>query len=722
MISNQNEVKKKNKITKIILASLLCIILVVGSVISFIISYEKMQKTAALEREQYVSELTEQVVAKVNATIDNKHNEVKNYANLINQARPDSFVKAEAIFQGMEEKKIEDKILFLSKQGNVYLLDGTTIRINDLKFLSSISSNYKVSSTFSQLGDLGDYWLFGEQIQPIEIDGISMTAIIRANKNTSFAKEMTVSMFDNQGYSFIISNSSSILIKPDNAYSYGSNLMNSLSYSGLSEIEKQRISENIANHKQQSVFFDINKQQWLLQTAYVRGEYSVAVLLPLQMMSSGTIMVMNQTMLLYGLVLIIAIISVVSIIMVKIKSKQEKRRNEEKFQEDLLLKTAQNKTDFLSKMSHDIRTPLNGIIGMTYLASDNLENKAALEDNLSKIQASADYLLSLVNDILDMSKIDSGKLKLNYESVNIELILENIVSLFEVEIMQKKIKVIIDGVNDLPVSYKIDKLRINQVLMNLLSNAVKFTPCEGEIYLSLNIIPLTYQRDRIVFTVKDNGVGMSEEFMSRIFKSFEQESNNTSQYYGGSGLGLAIVKRLMDLMGGAVSVESTLGGGTTFTVVVSLEKTEKCEDHKLPKINKTISKDSIKRLAGKHVLLVEDHPINAQIATKILEKWGFEVTVAENGEVGVNQFNSSQPGFYSVIFMDIKMPILNGYEATKQIRLSEHSDAKTIPIYAMSANAFDDDVQKSLEVGMNGHLRKPIEMPELIKIIEENIL
>lgn len=715
-------ITKGQKSHKLFIIVAISLVLIALSGTAFLLSYEKMKDTIALERETYVSELTLQVVEKVNATINKKLDEAASYANLVNQVSPDSFLKMDELFRTTSAANKGDKILLLSQQGSVYLTDGTTIRVSDPAFLSYIGSKGQVTSTFSPLGNLGDYWLFGSPITPITVDGIPMVAIIRANKNATFSDEMTVSMFEQNTNSFLIGDNANILIKPDSSKDYGSNLMHSLSADGLDDADNDAITENIKNHQAQSVFFTLDGEQWLIQTAYVRDSYSVALLLPIQITSSETIKAMNQTMLMVVVLLLIAMASVFIVLIITMRSRNEKRMQEEAFKTALMLKSAQNKTDFLSKMSHDIRTPLNGIIGMTILAADNMDNPPALENNLSKIKSSADYLLSLVNDILDMSKIDSGKMTLHLNVANAEDLLSNAVDRFEIQAREQQLTLILKGTDPTPHSYLVDKLRVNQVLMNLLSNAIKFTPSHGKIEASLTVLPLDDKTDSVIFRIADTGVGMTEEFMDRIFTAFEQESETTTQKYGGSGLGLSIVKKLVDLMGGSVSVESQVNEGSTFTVILPLQITEKCQEEKLVQTAENLTPTSDAPFAGKRVLLLEDHPINAEIATRILEKWGLEITLAENGQIGVNAFTASAPGYYSLVFMDIKMPVMDGFEATRAMRESAHPDAKTIPIYAMSANAFEDDVQKSLDAGMNGHLRKPIELAALRAVIIDNLL
>ena len=528
--------KKQQKTLLFYMLIVFSFFLVAITISAFGFSYKRMESTIETEREEYVTELTSQVVAKVNTTINKKIAEVLNYANIFNLVEPTSFLRLQEVFNSSKINTEDDKILLLSDKGVVYDINGTTTRITDIRFLSEIGSQKLVSSVFSPLGTLGDYWLYGCPISHTLIDDINMIAIIKANKNTIFSEEMTLSMFEHNTYSFLLSDDGNILIKPQNTTAYGSNLVNSLRYSGISTEISESIANNIKSHKAQSVFFSLNNEQWLIQTAFARDEYTVALLLPLQITTSDTVKAMNQTMILVVTFLIIAMISIILVIIITMRSRAEKQIREEQYKTDLIIQTAQNKTDFLSKMSHDIRTPLNGIIGMTYLATDNLDNKIELEDNLSKIQSSADYLLSLVNDILDMSKINSGKMLLHLDKANAEDILSEVATRFTMQAKEHNLKINVTLPQQIPFSYMLDKLRVNQILMNLVSNSVKFTPNNGRIDLILQIEPLDEETDNITFTIKDTGIGMSQEFMSRIFMSFEQESKNTTLEYGGSGL------------------------------------------------------------------------------------------------------------------------------------------------------------------------------------------
>jgi signal transduction histidine kinase/CheY-like chemotaxis protein len=372
------------------------------------------------------------------------------------------------------------------------------------------------------------------------------------------------------------------------------------------------------------------------------------------------------------------------------------------------------KTDFLSRMSHDIRTPLNGIIGMTYIAGKQ-NNPEQTKDCLSKIEISSKFLLGLVNDILDMSKAESGKTELHPEPYRSETFLDYLNSVIMPLCKEKNIRFMVDAepVKDfLPL---IDPLRINQVFFNLLSNAVKFTPEGGKVTFRLRECLTEDKKISLEAEVSDNGIGMSGEFQKILFEPFTQENRNDGSDTRGTGLGLSIVKRLLDLMGCTITVKSKMGEGTTFRISGKFD----C----VPACSLTAGKTSVpdkndeRILEGKHVLLCEDHPLNMEIAKALLEEKKMVVSTAEDGRQGVERFEDSGRGFYDVILMDIRMPVMDGYQAVKAIRALDRLDAKMVPIIAMTADAFEDDVKKCLDAGMNGHIAKPIDPENLIKTI-----
>ena len=366
------------------------------------------------------------------------------------------------------------------------------------------------------------------------------------------------------------------------------------------------------------------------------------------------------------------------------------------------------KSDFLSRMSHEIRTPMNAILGMTHIALDNCASPKAVKEYLGKIDSSAKYLLSLLNDILDMSRIESGKLTISTKKTDLNNIIDNVENLMRPVAEKNKQSFVVER-KIVCSQVEADSLRLNQVLINLLGNATKFTPEGGEI--SLNVFPVAEEEETVTyrFAVKDNGIGISEENITRVFNSFEQAEDDTARKFGGTGLGLAISYNLVSLMGGKLFVQSKEMVGSTFYFEVSFKKIS--ED--AAKANNAVGDLGATDFKGKRVLLVEDNEINIEIAEVVLEGMGFIVEKAYNGKEGLDMFEASVPGYYDIILMDIRMPVMDGLEATRAIRVLARSDARLIPIVAMSANAFDEDMKKSIESGMNGHMAKPIDFDKL---------
>ena len=382
--------------------------------------------------------------------------------------------------------------------------------------------------------------------------------------------------------------------------------------------------------------------------------------------------------------------------------------------------TAENanraKTIFLNNMSHDIRTPMNAIMGFTDIAM-KYHPKPEVENCLQKIRESSEHLLTLINDVLDISRIESGKIKFAPIGVDIVEVADTVLSIMYGFLSNRNITFHTHLAIPETRYVLADAVRIREVLVNILGNAVKFTGDGGSITFTSDYLPGADDRHMIVrYRVTDTGVGMTKEFVKHIFDEFSQEESSARTYYKGSGLGMAISKRYVDLMGGNISVESEKGKGSTFTVELPLELTE------ADKVQKQASPGDSTDLAGVKILMAEDNDLNAEIAMVQLEELGIHITRASDGKEALKIFASNQPGTFDIIFMDIMMPKMNGYEATKAIRtLQNRPDARTIPIIAMTANAFAEDVQASLDAGMNGHLSKPIVIDEVAKTIARNL-
>ncbi len=378
------------------------------------------------------------------------------------------------------------------------------------------------------------------------------------------------------------------------------------------------------------------------------------------------------------------------------------------------------KSEFLSRMSHDIRTPMNAIIGMTTLARNELENGEKADEYLSKVQVSSKMLLQLLNDILDSAAIESGRMRVSSEPFEIGDVLITIVNMYNEQCKAKGVQFATEfnyKENEMLIG---DELRLSQILLNLLSNACKFTDKGGKITLGVEERERSDNSVSVRFTVSDSGCGMAEEMLERLFEPFEQKDATIAHKYGGSGLGLSIVKNLVTLMGGTIEVESKPDIGTTFTADMPFGIAEgQNADIIKPKDAINAVEINGRSLANMHILIADDDSFNRDVAEGLLNTAGASTDCATNGAEALSAFEASRPGFYSAILMDIHMPIMDGYEAAKAIRASSHKDAKSIRILALTADAFPQDVEKAFESGMNGHLSKPIYPNELYKALRD---
>lgn len=378
---------------------------------------------------------------------------------------------------------------------------------------------------------------------------------------------------------------------------------------------------------------------------------------------------------------------------------------------------SQSKTTFLSRMSHEIRTPMNGIIGMLSLAEGKLDSTHPAMQYLTKIDELSAHLLSLINDILDMSRIEAGKVELEDKPFSLRKLGDKLYDMFAKNLEQRNIEYTVEF-EDVTVDYVIgDELRISQVIINFLSNAVKFTE-KGEIRVTLRQMALAGGTADIMIRVRDTGIGMSPEFINRIFRPFEQESMDTQKKYGGTGLGMAISDQIVKLMGGEIVVESMVGKGSDFMVFLHLPVSEEVEDVSEEKASADEAAAEFDDVfEGKSILVAEDNELNALIAVEVLKNMGAKVELATNGQEAVDHFEHNPAGYYDFILMDVQMPVMDGRAAARKIRGLDRADAEDIPVFALSADAFIEDERLSRESGMNGHYAKPVDFNELQRSI-----
>ena len=462
-----------------------------------------------------------------------------------------------------------------------------------------------------------------------------------------------------------------------------------------------------------------NTEYYAASAGLSSGDWFLILFVPRTVLAENSDAFRASTYTFFVILLLITVFGVMLILynIMRLSGQEKLNRQQKEANEQLALAAekaeaaSSAKTVFLSNMSHDIRTPINGIIGMTTIAKKEPGIPPRVMDCLDKIDGSSQHLLSLINDVLDMSRIESGKTVIAHDPIDIRTVSVNCASIIRGQMDGRELRFIEDFAEPEHPYLFGDELRIRQILINILGNAVKFTPDGGTIRFAMRETGAENGHASIEYTVSDTGIGMKPEFLEKIWDSFSQAEAGARSKYKGTGLGMAITKQFVDLMHGDIRVESTFGEGSTFTVTLPLDIDESAHIQE-------IDEEFVVDLHGKHILLAEDNELNAEIAVELLSDEGIEVTPVVNGLEALNRFAENPPGTFDLILMDIMMPEMDGLEATRRIRALEREDAARIPIIAMSANAFEEDIRKSRDSGMNAHLSKPIDIAECIKTLE----
>ncbi len=704
-------------------------LLAVLAAISTLIFYRYMDGTLFVERNSNFIEISDKVTGIIELVVGHYEKVSCTAENLLNRA---DLSKTEEIPDSLEEIRLclgveKGVVLAFDEQARFYASDGTVRNWRETAVLSNEDEIQELAMVLDYREDDVTHILFIKKLgRPVEVEGRCLTHVGLAVDISVFQEAFDPDMFQNQSHVYVVSPDGSRLYRHvcEGGFIDSYNLMSVLEscefiHGGTVDDLRKNLQER------SSAGYEIlyEKERYFVATSSVaQTNWAVLTFVPTEVLGAGTSAFLN-TAILYVSAIAALVVLMMGLAMFTLLSRRSDRRIiEHQRQVNELLKDAADaanaanvaKSDFLSHMSHDIRTPINGIMGMTDIALKNLDDRAKTLDCLKKIEGSSGHLLSLVNDVLDMSRIESGKTQISHEPMHLPQVIERCVSIIGGQLLGRDVE-LVEEISLLEHPRVLgDELHLRQVLINILGNAVKFTPDGGKIYFRIQELGVLKGTARFRLEVEDTGIGMKPEFLPHIFEAFAQEEGGNRSTYKGTGLGMAITKKFVDLMGGTITVDSRLNVGTHFVLEFPMEIDQREPEEQEAGVRQT-------ELAGMRLLVAEDNELNLEIAQYVLEDKGIEVVPAMDGQEALDVFSASQSGFFDGILMDVMMPVMDGLAATRAIRALERGDAKTIPIIAMTANAYDEDRRKCLEAGMNAHVAKPIDEETLFQVLSHYI-
>ena len=700
-------------------------------------------KQAEQERSSQLEEMSSQLRVNLHYNLETHWNLVASIKDYVNAQ---SFSSKEQAQQGIKEAEgifhtelYGCRIMLLDAMGRGYTTDGEVGIWDDLKYLADGAVKHTFVTDTSNVK--GTYLAFSHKLQSTVASerGLRFTHMVLLKEISTIRKYYTTESYGGHAATYIINRNGTLAYyDADNEDILGvRNVFKALregTYVGSKDFATMLQQLNNYGIATASVLLKDNEYYYCL-AKMAEYDMTIMLLVPAEYVAVSTMTMLQSalriqvvfTVLLLGLVLL-ALISIVraerSSKMIKIEKETNQKLNKLRVAAEDALKVAESaskaKSTFLSNMSHDIRTPMNAIIGFATLALDDIRDGKKVEDYLSKILSSSKHLLGLINDILDMSRIESGKVVLEEQETDLVTTLQELQSIMEGQAKERKLKLHVDYSNLRDRHVFCDKTRLNQVMFNLLANAVKFTSEGGSIWLTMSQLEPTYEvEDRAIYEirVKDTGIGMDKAFIKHIFEPFERERTSTVSKIQGTVLGMAITKNIVDMMGGTIEVESQKGVGTEFIIRLELRLQAEAGVANEEGTKQHGHAEGVAEFAGKRLLLAEDNELNREIACMLLSKYGFVIDTAENGQEAVDLVAASAPDYYDLVLMDIQMPVMDGHEATRRIRNLKDKELAKVPVVAMTANAFDEDRKAAKECGMNGFISKPINMQEVVQAL-----
>ncbi len=687
-------------------------------------SLQNIKNSQYIERVESSNLLMEKISQNIMTAINFNWQFAHNVAELIENESVDSLEKLlekVKFYETTLNESMDTDILLIDAEGYCHASDGSTFKWMSQTMLNKTEDQMYVSEKqFSAKNSIQMHYLTSFK-EPIVIEGVTYTHVSLACDMSELDMFFNISNYGEDSVTFIIHKDGSQVYREekDNNFSGVYNIFSTLKKAEFGYGKTYEDFKNdIDNGVNDSVFLTIyDTDYYACYYAPALMDWVILLLAPAELVSGGTQAFTEEiatSIITLCAIFLVILLSVIAYVVRQINKKQKEINEGLKRVAEAERKANEAKTNFLSSMSHDIRTPMNAITGMVMLASRRVEDREYIEDCLKKIGLASEHLLTLINNILDISRVESGKMMLNPDNFSLTESFSNLVNIMQPQIKERNQELSIHVHNVQHENLYGDKLRLNQIFINLFSNAIKYTQKEGKISVDLYQEQINGEDNkvRIIYVVKDNGMGMSKEFQETMYDTFARATDSRTSKTQGSGLGLAICKQMVELMGGTIACESELGVGTTFTVTIDMPITDMKEDQLFQETEvESFSLDGVR------LLVAEDNDMNWEIACAVLEMHGIVTDRAEDGKMCVDMMNCAEENYYSLVLMDVRMPIMDGREATRMLRKSDKEWIRKIPIVAMTADAFAEDVQECLDAGMNEHIAKPLDMERLFNIL-----
>lgn len=704
----ENENKKRlpwELIVSVIITLIFCSVMV-------LICYRTVEKMLWQERGTNLNNTMEKITQCINLILEEQWNNLDAYSCRLENERPKTMERTCTLLERAENERSGEGIylLLFNEKNRYYGSDG----IERQWFLDSVDM---VDDRMAYVGSFVQYERSFEQI--VFVKRLEKAMNVSGETITHMGLVCNMDMLDEAILASSFGEGSSVyIIESDGTQIYHQSREDSIFnvYNIIRAVENYRylyggsweqFRDGIQNNVADCVHFEKNDKHYIVAYHPIEvGNWYAVMVLPGEMVGVSTAKFAHSMMLyFFSISFIVMLLLVVVLQIFDRRSRKKQQEANEKLQKAVQAEKKANvaKRQFLSHISHDIRTPINGILGMLNIAQKNREDQEVVDDCLKKISETAKHLLSLISDILDVSRIESGKIEIQKEQFMMSQMLEECTSIIVGYLDGRNVTFTQDFSGLVHKKFIGDEIHLRQIILNILGNAVRFTPDGKSIHFMAREVSLGCERSVMIYQIEDTGIGMTKEFQKYIFEPFEQENSGARTEYPGTGLGMAIVKQLVDLMEGNISVESEVGKGTTFIVRLPIKYRDQYSETSDGEYF-----DPEKELKGVRVLVAEDNELNLEVDRYMLETIGIECTVAKDGAQALDIFSKSEPGYFDAIMMDVMMPVMDGLEATKAIRALDRPDAKDIFIFAMTAMAFTEDIEKSKEAGLNDHLTKPI--------------